>query len=132
MAIRDEMSRIPMLRYVGCALVDLVEDLAPGTVWLRHGRRWIPTPDRNFVTFTIQSARAKTIALSLRGHTEEFPGGLQAVLSLKAGRGNGAYSDCSIRSAKQLAAAAWYVYVAYEIFRRGGSRIRRRVHLRET
>ncbi len=129
MPIRDDIARIPHLKHTGCALVDLVEALSPGVTWAKKSRRWVPS--KNFVTFTIQSARAQTIALSLRGHPEEFPDKLREVLRLRAGRGNGAYSDATLRSPKQLPAAAWYIQVAHALYVRGGARVRKCVEVRE-
>lgn len=104
MGVRDDVAKLPRLRNVGLALIDLVEAIAPGVEFKLKGRRWVPT--QNFMTITVQSARAQTLALSLRGHPKEFPDQLQQYLPLKPGRGNGAYSDCRVHHAGQLAAAA--------------------------
>lgn len=129
MTIRDDITLLPSLKNVGLALVDLVEQISPGIEFSRKGRRWVPT--QNFVTFTIQAARARTIALSLRGHPREFHAELQEILRLKPGRGHGAYSDCTIRNAGQLHAAAMYIVRANELYRKGGTRDRRSVHIKE-
>ena len=58
MGLREEISKISVLKNVGLALVDYVESLSPRISFELKRRRWVPSV--NFVTFTVQHARAKT------------------------------------------------------------------------
>ena len=83
----------------------------------------------NFVTFTIRHKQKRHLTISLRGNPSEFD--VSPDLSLKEGRA-GAYSECNVTSPRQLAAATAYVQRAYELYKRGASRVRRKVTRRDT
>lgn len=129
MTVRDDIESISELRNVGLALIDLIEAIEPGVEFKKKGRRWIPS--KNFVTISVQAARARTIALSLRGRPDEFPDVLRQSLPLKKGMGKGAHSECTLRNPNQLPAVAWYVQHAHQLYSKGSSRTRKRVVIQE-
>lgn len=117
--LRDDIAKISKLKNLGLALVDFAESLFSGTQFEAHGDRWVARPN-NFVTFEVHWARAKNIALSLRGNPDEFVS--LPELPLKAGMAG--YSECKISSSRQLAAASSYIARAAELYERGSGRIR--------
>jgi hypothetical protein len=120
MGIRDDISKIPRLKNSGLALIDFLESLRPGITFKLKSRRWIPS--ENFVAFTVQYARAQNIAISLRGSPKEFVEFNE--LPLRKGRG-GAYTECSLVRANQLAALAMYVRKAHELYNLGRARVKK-------
>lgn len=129
MTVRDDLQLLSELRNVGLALVDLIEAISPGVEFKKKGRRWVPS--ENFVTISVQAARARSIAFSLRGHPDEFPDALRQSLPLKKGMGRGAYSECTLKNPSQLPAVAWYIQQAHQLYSKGSSRTRKRVVVRE-
>ena len=127
MSIRAAVETIPDLKNVGNALVDFVEDICPGITFQKKGRRWVGS--KNFVTFTIQHSRAKNITISLRGNPKEFPSFKE--LPLKAGMGYGAYTECTLKKPRQLPAVALCIQYAYELFKRGGTRQKKKLEVVE-
>lgn len=118
MGIREEISKIPKLKNIGLALIDYVESLHPGITFELKSRRWVPSV--NFVTFTVQHARAQNIAVSLRGSPKEFIEFDE--LPLREGMGHGAYTECTLERANQLPALAMHVRRAHELYNQGRER----------
>jgi hypothetical protein len=118
MGLREEISKISALKNVGLALVDYVESLSPGISFKLKGRRWVPSV--NFVTFTVQHARAQNIVISLRGNPKEFLKFDE--LPLRKGMGYGAYTECSLKNPSQLTAVAMCIKRAHELYREGRTR----------
>ena len=108
MTLDEELQRIPKLTSVGRALVQFTMSLADGR-FAREGRIWVYRPP-NFVTFCVQHARAKTIALSLCGNWRTFEE--DPVLRISGGR-NSMWVRCTIDSPRQLAAASSYIEHAF-------------------
>lgn len=127
MSVRIAIDRIPELKNVGNALLDFIEDISPGITFQKKGRRWVGS--ENFVTFTIQHSRAKNIAISLRGSPNELP--KLKELPLKAGMGHGAYTECTLKKPRQLPAVALCIQYAHELYKRGGTRQRRKLEVIE-
>ncbi len=128
MGLREEISKISALKNVGLALVDYVESLSPGISFELKGRRWVPSV--NFVTFTVQHAQAQNIVLSLRGSPTEF---LKfAELPLRPGMGYGAYTECTLKTPNQLAAAAMCIKKAHDLRREGKTRTRKNPKIAES
>jgi hypothetical protein len=115
-SLNSELLALPELRDIGSALVQFIEALHPGGDFSLKGRRWVYDP--NFVTLTVQSARAKNIVISLRGKPDEFPQDRDPPLRTD----QHGYSACTLDSARQLAAVTSYIERAYEIWARGRSR----------
>jgi hypothetical protein len=111
-----ELAKIPKLESVGNALAQYAKALHSAGHFEQKGRRSVLNP--NFVTFTIQTARAKNIVLSLRGNPQEFE--VHSGLPLKPDR-NG-YSSCTITSPKYLKDAAVNIERAHELWNRSRSR----------
>ncbi len=110
------LSELPELKHCGIALVEFVEALAHSKEWSLSSNRWIMKS--NFVTFRVQP-RVRAIRATLRGRTREF--NLFPELTLERGRA-GAYTEFAFKEPKQLAAAAFYIHRAHELYERGGSR----------
>jgi len=118
MGVREEISKIPKLKNIGLALIDYIESLYPGITFELKTKRWVPS--ENFVTFTVQHARAQNIVISLRGNPKEF---LEfEELPLREGMGHGTYTECTLERANQLPALAMHVRKAYELYSEGSTR----------
>lgn len=128
MGLREDIEKIPELRSVGLALIDYVGSLEPGITFELKGKRWVPS--QNFVTFTVQHAKARNIVISLRGNPNEFLGFNE--IELREGMGHGAYSECTLSSVSQLPAVAMYIRTAYKIYKQGGGRDRKHPEIFET
>ncbi|MCQ8130661.1 hypothetical protein [Methylomonas rivi] len=118
MNIRNELSNLSELTSIGLALADFCEALAEGGLFERSDARWVMRPN-NFVTLEPHWKRVKNIAISLRGKPEEFAP--LPELPIKAGMSG--YSECKVESPRQLAAAAFYIRRAHEIYERGRTRL---------
>lgn len=112
--IQSEMRKLGVLAEAGCALVVYAESIADGGKFELSGNRWVVRPN-NFVTFEPHYQRALNIAVSLRGNPSEFA----EFPELPLKQGMAGYSECSITNPNQLAAAAFYVRRAHEIYQRG-------------
>lgn len=128
MGLKEDIEKIPGLRSVGLALVDYVESLEPGISFELKGKRWVPS--QNFVTFTVQHAKARNIVISLRGNPNEFLGFNE--IELREGMGHGAYSECTLNSVRQLPAVAMHIRTAHEIYKKGGGRDRKHPEIVQT
>ena len=125
--IQNEMKKLGTLADVGAALVAYAESIADGGKFELSGNRWVVRPN-NFVTFEPHYQRALNIAVSLRGNPSEF-----AELSeLPLKEGMAGYSECSITKPSQLAAAAFYVRRAHELYQRGRNRTHKNQKIIET
>lgn len=127
MDVRLAIERIPELKNVGHALIDFIEDICPRIIFQKQGRRWVGS--ENFVTFTIQHSKARSIAISLRGNPSEFPSFNE--LPLKAGMGYGAYTECTVKKPRQLPAVAMCIQRAYELYTKGSTRPRKKLEIKE-
>ena len=125
--IQDEMKKLGALAEVGVALVIYAESIADGGKFELSGNRWVVRPN-NFVTLEPHYQRALNIAVSLRGNPSEFAEFQE--LSLKEGMAG--YSECSITKPSQLAAAAFYIRRAYELYQRGRNRMHKKQKIIET
>lgn len=127
MEIRKEISKISKLKNVGLALIDYIESLYPGITFELKTKKWVPS--ENFVTFTVQHARAENIVISLRGNPKEF---LEfEELPLREGMGHGAYTECTLEQANQLPAVAMHIRKAYELYQEGSTRDKKRPKITE-
>ena len=125
--IQDEMKKLGVLTEVGAALVAYVESIADGGKFELTGNRWVVRPN-NFVTFEPHYKRALNIAVSLRGNPSEFAE--LPELSIKEGMAG--YSEYIITKPNQLAAAAFYIRRAHELYQRGRHREHKRQQIIET
>lgn len=118
MGLREEVSKIHKLKNIGLALIDYIESLHPGITFELKSNRWVPSI--NFVTLTVQHARAQNIVISLRGSPTEFIEFDE--LHLREGMGHGAYTECTLEHANQLPALALHIRRAHEIYKQGRER----------
>ena len=125
MSLVADLDRLPELAITGRALSQQVTALHPNGRLVPEGKRWVYEP--NFVTFTVQWQRAKSIVITLRGNPLEFA--LSPRLELKKDRPG--YSICRVTSPARLAAAASYIERAHELYARGRARPTKRVVVRE-
>jgi len=114
--LQDEIKLIPLLEKPASELIKLARSLFSTTSVAKEGKRWVFNP--NFVTFHVQHARAKSIAVTLRGNPQEFP--RRPELELKADRPG--YSIFRLESPDQQAAASEYIKRAAELYKQGRSR----------
>ena len=117
MNIWDELKNLGPLATTAMALADFCEAIADGGQFEKSDARWVIRPN-NFVTLEPHWKRVKNVAISLRGNPSEFAP--LPELPVKAGMSG--YSECKIESASQLAAAAFYIRRAHEIYSRGRNR----------
>ncbi len=108
MTLDEELQRIPELTNIGRALVDFTMSLTDGH-FVREGKSWVYRPP-NFVTLSVQHARAQNIALSLYGNWHSIE--RSPLLPIYAGR-NYMWVRCTIDSPRQLAAACRYIEQAF-------------------
>ncbi len=120
-ALRAEAKLLPELADVIGALAAFGKALDPGAKYWKQGERHVLHPNK-FVTFTVRYRRSRHLTITLRGNLSEFEAAQE--LTLKEGRA-GAYSECKLSSSKQLAAAATYIQRAYQLCKRGSSRVRK-------
>jgi len=120
-ALRAEAELLPELAEIIGALAAFGKALDPGSKYWKQGERYVLHPNK-FVTFTVRHKRSRHLTISLRGNLSEFEAAQE--LTLKEGRA-GAYSECNLTSSKQLAAAATYIQRAYQLCKRGSSRVRK-------
>ncbi|NBQ69940.1 MAG: hypothetical protein EBU46_14405 [Nitrosomonadaceae bacterium] len=117
--LETEIAKIPELKDVGTALVVFARSLLPGLRFEPNvQKRFVATPD-NFVTFTVHWHRAKNITVTLRGNPDEFLSFQE--MPLKPDRTG--YSSFKLTEASQLAAAAFYIRRAAEIYQAGRGRV---------
>ncbi|WP_206486579.1 hypothetical protein [Thalassotalea sp. G2M2-11] len=127
MNIRDNLNELGDLSIVGLAIADYSESIADNGKFELNGKRWVIRPN-NFVTLEPHWKRAKNIAISLRGNPSEFAEFKE--LPLKEGMSG--YSECTITTPNQLAAAAFYIRRAQEIYSKGRNRIQKGLAVTET
>jgi hypothetical protein len=108
------------------ALAEFAASLYPEGKFTKQGNRWVFTP-QNFVTFQPLKTRDEVV-LTLRGNPIEFL--VFQELPLAEYR-HQSYSSCVVTSPHQLMAASSYIHRAYQLFRRGRNRIRRRLTITE-
>jgi len=108
MTLDEELEKIPQLTDIGRALIQFSSSLTAGE-YIREGKSWVYRPV-NFIAFQIRHSRAKTIVLSLHGNWRKFDD--MGILPISSGR-NTMWSTCSIKSPRQLAAAARYIEQSY-------------------
>ncbi|QLE97786.1 hypothetical protein [Neptunomonas phycophila] len=125
--IQNEMKKLGILADVGAALVTYSESIAEGGKFELSGSRWVVRPN-NFVTFEPHYLRVLNIAVSLRGNPSEYA----ELPELPLKQGMSGYSECTITKPDQLAAAAFYIRRAYELFQRGRNRTQKKQILIET
>lgn len=125
--IQDEMKKMGLLAEIGAALVAYAESIADGGKFELSGYRWVVRPN-NFVTLEPHYIRALNIAVSLRGNPSEFA----ELPELPLKKGMAGYSECSITTPGQLAAASLYIRRASELYHRGKNRIHKNQKLMET
>lgn len=126
-AFKDELHRLSDLEPIGLALAKFALSLSPGNEFEKQGRRWVLRPD-NFVAFTVQFARTKSIRLSLRTSAFALTGSSirhTQDLELRPRREGNSYAECVVDSPLQLDTASSYIAEAYEILREMGGRPRR-------
>lgn len=114
------MKKLGSLSEIGVALAAYAENIADGGKFERSGNRWVVRPN-NFVTFEPHYKRTLNIAVSLRGNPKEFAEFPE--LPLKEGMAG--YSECTITKPNHLAAAAFYIRRAQELYQRGRNRPRK-------
>lgn len=105
-AIESELSRLRNLRGVGAALFEYAASLLPGSRYVKKQRRWVLEPQPNYITLTVQHARAQSILVTLYGQPRNF--GHFPELPLKPER-SGYWSKFTIQRPAQLAAATAYI-----------------------
>ena len=119
--LEQEMSHLPELKEVGLALIQFARAQFPGLSFEANSQgRYVAAPD-NFVTFSVHWQRAKNITVTLRGNPDEFLAFEE--LSLKPDMGG--YSSFKVTEVGQLAAAAFCIRRAAEIYRAGRVRIQK-------
>lgn len=119
--LEQEMSHLPELNDIGRALVQFAKAQFPGLSFEANSQgRYVAAPD-NFVTFSVHWQRAKNITVTLRGNPDEF----LAFEELSLQPDMGGYSSFKITNASQLAAAAFCIRRAAEIYRAGRVRVQK-------
>ncbi len=119
--LETEIVKIPELEEIGAALVVFACSLFPGLHFEANAQgRFVAAPD-NFVTFTVHWQRAKNITVTLRGNPDEF----LAFEELPLKPDMAGYSSFKITEVKQLAAAAFYIRRAAEIYQAGRVRVQK-------
>jgi len=116
----QEADRLESLSHTCKALAEFAQAIS-GSTFQREGKQWVARPD-NFVTLTIQYARAQNIAVSIRGNPNEFR--TDPALSVEVKPGMAGYSSFSIEHVRHLAGAADCIERAWTIFQRGRTRQR--------
>lgn len=112
----EELAHLGQLAPIGTALANFVEKLSPGGHFAREGSRWVYRPN-NFVAFTVQYKRKKSLVLVLRGYLSEFKASesesclKDAWLELEKDRAT--YSRYTITDAGQLLYAAYFIRRAF-------------------
>jgi len=125
--LEQEISKLPELKDVGLALIQFAKSQFPNLRFEANPQgRYVATPD-NFVTFAVHWQRAKNITVTLRGNPEEFLGFEE--LELKPDMGG--YSSFKVTEARQLAAAAFCIRRAAEIYRAGRERVQKGIKVIE-
>jgi hypothetical protein len=109
MKIEDEMLLLPKLKHVGIALAQFAYSLHPGT--FKKRTEWIYS--QNFVGFAIQYKRSEKIVLSLKHCPSHIAD--EQLLPLYVGRWP-SYMRCGITTPRQLACAARYIEICYNIW----------------
>ena len=127
MNIRVEMANLGSLATIGLALADYCESIANGGTFEQNGTRWVIRPN-NYVTLEPHWKRVKNVAISLHGNPSEFA----AMPELPLKTGMAGYSECKVESINQLAAAAFNVRQAKEIYSRGRNRTPKKMQAVET
>lgn len=119
--LEQEIAHLPDLKDVGFALVQFAKSQFPGISFEPNSQgRYVATPD-NFVTFSVHWQRTKNITVTLRGNPDEF----LSFEELKIKADMGGYSSFKVTDASQLAAAAFCIRRAAEIYRAGRVRVQK-------
>ena len=121
--LEHETSHLPELKDIGLALVQFAKAQFPGLSFEANSQgRYVATPD-NFVTFSIHWQRAKNITVTLRGNPDEFLAFEELILKADMA----GYSSFKVTEVSQLAAAAFCIRRAAEIYRAGRVRVQKRM-----
>ncbi|MCL1825888.1 MAG: hypothetical protein FWG26_08130 [Betaproteobacteria bacterium] len=119
--LEQELSHLPELKDVGLALIQYAKAQFSGLSFEANSQgRYVATPD-NFVTFSVYWQRAKNITVTLRGNPDEFLPFEE--LSLKPDMAG--YSSFKVTKVGQLAAAAFCIRRAAELYRAGRVRVQK-------
>ena len=113
----EEISELSEISSCAKALVEYALALEGLNTIEIKSKRYVLSP-HNFATFTVHSARANNLTVSLRGNREEFE--MQPELELVKDQ-NG-YSAFKLKAAGELAAAAIYIRRSHELYSRGRNR----------
>ena len=125
--LEKELAKIPELTEVGVALVQFAKSLFPDLKFEANAQgRFVAVPD-NFVTFTVHWQRAKNITVTLRGNPDEF----LAFDEMDIKPDMGGYSSFKVTKVDQLAAAAFCIRRAAEIYRAGRVRVQKSIKVVE-
>ena len=116
MTLHGDPRRIRDLVSVGLALRPFPSSLHPKRKLELEGKRWVYEP--NVITLTPHRNRVKHFTLNLRGNPAEFAG--QAEPPLRGGFA--IYGECTVKSPRQVAAAATYIARARGLYSRGRRR----------
>lgn len=111
-AIESELNRLRSLRSVGVALFEYAASLLPTSKYVKKQRRWVLEPQPNYITLTVQHARAQSILVTLYGQPRNFTH--LPELPLKAER-SGYWSKFTIQRAAQRDAATAYIRQAFQL-----------------
>lgn len=109
------------------ALAEFAQAIS-GTIFQREGNQWVSRPD-NFVTMTIQHARAQTVVVCVRGNPTEFRS--DPALPFEVRPAQAGYSRFTIEHIEQLAGAADCIERAWTIYQRGRNRQHTQPHVVE-
>jgi hypothetical protein len=116
--IESDIEKIPLLKNSGLALFEYIRSLFPLNEFIKSSSgKYVASPD-NFISITIHHKQAKNITLTLRGNPFEYC----KFEELAIVPGLHGYSSVKIENPVQLAAAAFYVRRAAEIYRLGTKR----------
>lgn len=119
--LETEIAKIPEIKDVGTALVVFARSQFPGLQFEENSQgRFVANP-ANFVTFSVHWQRAKNITVTLRGNPDEFLPFEE--LPLKPDMAG--YSSFKLTEVRQLAAAAFYIRRAAEIYQAGRVRVQK-------
>lgn len=125
--LEAEVAKIPELKEVGIALVQFARSQFPGLRFEANAQgRFVAVPD-NFVTFSVHWQRAKNITVTMRGNPEEF----LAFEELTVKPDMAGYSSFKVTEVGQLAAAAFCIRRAAEIYRAGRVRVQKSIKVVE-
>ena len=116
-SLRKEIAQLDTIQAIAVALVEYAIALVPDNHIEAKGSRFVLSPE-NFATFTIHSARANNLTVSLRGNPEEF----EHQSELEIVKDQNGYSSFKLKQTGQLAAASIYIRRTHELYSRGRGR----------